>query len=92
MNLYLLRHAEAEQEAASDGERQLTERGRGQARTRLPTTLRCCSLVMSRTSAGLLLRSLDVRKNLSGFAKRVLQKSLYRSSKRVLVDWNSSFR
>jgi len=33
MNLYLLRHAEAEQEAASDGERQLTERGRGQART-----------------------------------------------------------
>src|SRR5260370_37543309 len=33
MNLYLVRHAGAEQEAASDGERQLTERGRGQART-----------------------------------------------------------
>ena len=33
MNLYLLRHAEAEEEAASDGERQLTERGREQART-----------------------------------------------------------
>jgi phosphohistidine phosphatase len=33
MNLYLLRHAEAEEEAASDGERQLTDRGREQART-----------------------------------------------------------
>jgi phosphohistidine phosphatase len=33
MNLYLLRHAEAEEEASSDDERQLTERGRGQART-----------------------------------------------------------
>jgi phosphohistidine phosphatase len=33
MNLYLLRHAEAEEEVASDGERQLTERGREQART-----------------------------------------------------------
>jgi phosphohistidine phosphatase len=33
MNLYLLRHAEAEAEAASDDERQLTERGREQART-----------------------------------------------------------
>ena len=33
MNLYLLRHAEAEEEAASDGERKLTERGREQART-----------------------------------------------------------
>jgi phosphohistidine phosphatase len=33
MNLYLLRHAEAEDEAASDGERQLTERGRRQAQT-----------------------------------------------------------
>jgi phosphohistidine phosphatase len=32
MNLYLLRHAEAEEEAASDGKRQLTERGRQQAR------------------------------------------------------------
>lgn len=32
MNLYLLRHAEAEQEATSDGKRQLTERGRAQAR------------------------------------------------------------
>jgi phosphohistidine phosphatase len=32
MNLYLLRHAEAEEEAASDGKRQLTERGREQAR------------------------------------------------------------
>ena len=33
MNLFLLRHAEAEEEAASDGERQLTNRGREQART-----------------------------------------------------------
>jgi phosphohistidine phosphatase len=33
MNLYLLRHAEAEEEASSDAERQLTERGREQART-----------------------------------------------------------
>jgi phosphohistidine phosphatase len=33
MNLYLLRHAEAEEDASSDGERQLTERGREQART-----------------------------------------------------------
>jgi phosphohistidine phosphatase len=33
MNLYLLRHAEAEDEAASDGERRLTDRGREQART-----------------------------------------------------------
>src|SRR5260370_8172594 len=32
MNLYLLRHADAEEEAASDGERQLTGRGREQAR------------------------------------------------------------
>jgi phosphohistidine phosphatase len=32
MNLYLLRHAEAEEEATSDGERELTERGREQAR------------------------------------------------------------
>jgi phosphohistidine phosphatase len=33
MNLYLLRHAEAEEEAASDEERQLNNRGREQART-----------------------------------------------------------
>jgi phosphohistidine phosphatase len=33
MNLYLLRHAEAEEEASSDAERQLTERGREQSRT-----------------------------------------------------------
>jgi phosphohistidine phosphatase len=33
MNLYLLRHAEAEAEAASDRERRLTDRGREQART-----------------------------------------------------------
>jgi phosphohistidine phosphatase len=33
MNLYLLRHAEAEEEAASDKERRLTDRGREQART-----------------------------------------------------------
>jgi len=152
MNLYLLRHAEAEEEAASDGERQLTGRGREQARTigrfcarndlypekiitsplvraqqtakivadelKVADRVQVCGfatagmttegalnglkafaehsslllVVTNRTSAGLSLRSLAVRKNPSGFAKRVLQKSLYRNSKRVLVDWSSSFR
>ena len=40
MDLYLLRHAEAEEEAASDEERQLNNRGREQAGGRLADFVR----------------------------------------------------